>query len=68
MTCQLIAEDVDRIPLERANTMKRKSPLKYDDAFGCVLLWSAVIKPDGRTAMKWLRAALRERSRKTRLV
>jgi hypothetical protein len=44
--------------------MKRKSPLKYDNAIGCVLLWAAVIRPDRQTAMKWLRVAIRERNRK----
>ena len=47
--------------------MKRKSPLKYDNAIGCVLLWTAVIRPDRRTAMKWLRVAIRESNRKAGL-
>ena len=47
--------------------MKRKSPLKYDNAIGCVLLWAAVMRPDRRTTMKWLRVAMRERNRKAQL-
>ena len=47
-----------------AKAMNRKSPLKFDNAIGCVLLWIAVIRPDRRTAMKWLRVGIRERNRK----
>ncbi|HEY5704935.1 MAG TPA: hypothetical protein VIS96_05110 [Terrimicrobiaceae bacterium] len=48
--------------------MKRKSPpIKYDNAVGCVLLWTAVTKPDRLTAVKWLRVAVRESSRKAEL-
>ena len=46
------------------DAMNRKSPLKVGNAIGCVLLWIAVIRPDRRTAIKRLRAAIRERSRK----
>ena len=48
----------------KGNAMKRKAPLRYDNAIGCVLLWAAVIRPDRRTAMKWLRLAVRERNLK----
>jgi hypothetical protein len=51
----------------RGIAMKRKSPPKYDNTIGCVVLWAAVTRPDRRTAMKWLRLALRERKRKARL-
>jgi hypothetical protein len=44
-----------------------KSPLRVDNAIGCVLLWIAVIRPDRRTAIKWLRVAIREHSRKAQL-
>jgi hypothetical protein len=51
----------------KGNAMKRKAPLRYDNAIGCVLLWAAVIRPDRRTAMKWLRLAMRERNLNAKL-
>lgn len=52
---------------EKGNAMKRNSLPQYDNPVGCVLLWIAVIRPDRRTAMRWLRVAIRERNRKAQL-
>jgi hypothetical protein len=51
---------------EKGNVMKRKSPRKCDNTIGYVVLWAAVTRPDWRTAMKWLRLALRERNRNSK--
>jgi len=52
---------------EKGTAMKRKAPLKYDNAIGCVRLWAAATRPDRRTTVKWLRVAIRERNRKAKL-
>jgi hypothetical protein len=49
------------------DAVNRKSPLGVHNAIGCVLLWIAVMRPDRRTAIKWLRVAIREHSRKAQL-
>ena len=52
---------------EEPDPMKRKSPRSYDSALGCVLLWIAVVRPDRRTAMECIRAAIAERDGKAQL-
>jgi hypothetical protein len=47
------------------DAVNRKSPLGVHNAIGCVLLWIAVMRPDRRTAIKWLRVAIREHNRET---
>ena len=49
------------------NAMKRPSPPRYDNTIGCVLLWIAVVRPDRRTAMEWIRVAIAERDGKAQL-
>jgi hypothetical protein len=43
------------------------SPRRYNSALGCVLLWIAVVRPDRRTAMECIRAAIAERDGKAQL-
>ena len=52
---------------EEPDPMKRKSPRRYDNALGCVLLWIAVVRPDRRTAMECIRVAIAERDGKAQL-
>lgn len=52
---------------KEGNAMKRQSLRKYGNSIGCVLLWIAVVRPDRRTALEWLRVAIREHERKSQL-
>ena len=52
---------------EERNPMKRKSPRRYDNTIGCVLLWIAVVRPDRRAAMELIRVAIAERDGKAQL-
>ena len=50
------------VRMNGTNSMKRKSQPKYNNTIGCIALWAAVTRPEGRTAMKWLRLAICERN------